>query len=583
MERLKYWLSSDWAPLKLAILGVILAAPSLWVGLVLDDFAHRAAFLGTSQVSGFMVNPWLMFTFTDGNPEHTQAARETGFFPWWTSDTILLNFWRPVTAFTHLIDYTLWPNLPVLMHLQNLFWFFATILLVSRLYQRIGVSALTAGLAGLIFVLDESHGLPVAWVANRNAMLALFWGMLCLLCHIRWRDSRRRLWLAAAVLALMVSVHCNEGGIATTGYLFAFALFMEKGNWRGRIVALAPYAVAVIVWRLYYQAMGFGVMGSPTYVDPGTSPIRFAEHFFWRSPVLMLAQLTNLPSEPFGFLPFTLRVVHWGIAVGTIGVFAMLFLPLLRTSERARFWTLAMFLSAVPASATFPSGRLLIFASVGGAGLVAEYLTWVWSKPKPQILMHRLACAALLVVHVLLAPLGLVGTSAALIVGSKVMTAIHDSVEYPADIANRTLFLINPPTYLITTYTNVRRELEGMSVPNGTHILSANSMIPVEMTVTRVDEDTLHVAPDGGFPWLLFRDVSDPFQAGDRVELEHLVVEILHVNGDGVPTDVNYHFSAPLESESFYWLQMNERGGYEEYAPPAIGDSVVFYEGNESF
>ena len=578
---MKSWLSSDHAPRRLALIGLILGAPALSAGLFLDDYAHRSAFMGAGQISDFMRSPIVMFSFADGNLELTRAAMETGLYPWWTSEEILLNFWRPLTAATHAIDYLLWPNLPSLMHAQSLLWFALTIYLVTLFYKRIGTPPWIAGLAGLLFVLDESHGLPVNWIANRNAMLALCFGVACLLSHAKWRETRTKLWAIAGVCALLASVHCNEGGIATTGYLFAFALFLDKSALKSRAFSLAPYAVAIIVWRVYYQALGFGAMGSPTYIDPGASPARFAEALFWRVPPLLFSQLSNVPCEPFDFLPSPLWQAHWAIAITAILLAALVLRPLLRTSDRVRFWALGMIIGLVPASATFPSGRLLVFVSLGGAALVAEYIVWVRQRYSGHRSPHRALAVVLIVLHLVLAPIGFLGTALAINAGSRLMDGMYRAVAYPEDVEKRILYLVDPPTYLLAIYVNVYRALEGLPVPIATHSLSPNTGIPVEMTITRIDEDTLHVDPVGGFPYILFRDSTKPFHAGDRVELEHLTVEILNVNAAGNPQDVNYHFPAPLESEQFIWLQM-DGFNYKPYTLPAIGETHRLNQGKKS-
>ena len=154
-------------------------------------------------------------------------------------------------------------------------------------------------------------------------------------------------------------------------------------------------------------------------------------------------------------------------------------------------------------------------------------------------------------------------------------------MEYPEDIENRTLYLVDPPNFFLTIFANVHRALDGLPIPNGTHVLSPNTPLGVEMTVTRVDEDTLHVDPIGGFPYLLFRDGTKPFRPGDRVVLKHLTVEILNVDAAGIAQDVNYHFPAPLESGRFYWLQM-DGANYKPYTLPAIGETHLFNEGKRS-
>ncbi len=158
------------------------------------------------------------------------------------------------------------------------------------------------------------------------------------------------------------------------------------------------------------------------------------------------------------------------------------------------------------------------------------------------------------------------------------MREAYTDIDYPEDIAERRLFVINAPNYFFTTYANVYRALEDLPVPQGTHRLSPNAPIPAKMTVTRVDEDTLRSVGEHGFQYMLFRDIDKPFQVGDRIELLHLTVEIIEIDEVGRAMAVDYHFPEPLESRKYCWMQMDLSMRFEPYTPMGIGETQVFYD-----
>ena len=65
------------------------------------------------------------------------------------------------------------------------------------------------------------------------------------------------------------------------------------------------------------------------------------------------------------------------------------------------------------------------------------------------------------------------------------MAASYRAIEYPADIEERVMYLIDPPNFFLTTYANVFRDLNGLPAPRASHILSSNQPLPV-----RVDRDS---------------------------------------------------------------------------------------------
>ncbi len=551
-------------------LGILLGLPSLWGGWFLDDLTHRSAFQGVGVVSQFMTSPARMFTFTSGDLELNRGAIESGFFPWWTAEDILLDFWRPVTVLTHVVDDALWAEQAMLMHAQSLGWYCVAIVLAMVLYRRLGGGGASAGLSTLLFVVDEAHAMPVAWLANRNALLGLVLGLLCLVLHHRWRDEGGSRGAVLAGGALALALLANEGALAVLGYLVGYALFLEKGAWRVRALSLVPYAAIVLVWRLAYRAMGFGALGSEVYVDPGVSPVRFLVAAVARIPVLLAAQLTNLPAEPFHFHSPAGKVVHWTVAlvlsVGTL----FLLRRVLRESALAKFWGLGMLLSLVPAAATFPAGRLLVFAGIGGAALLAELLASLRSSHA------RLLTGLFGGLHLVVAPLVFLLVAAGLGVGSRAMGAAFTAQEYPAEVENRVAFIVDSPNYFVPTYSWIYRELHDLPVPAASHALSSNRGLPVRVVVERPGERTLRVAPDGGFPFFLFRDTGRPFAPGDEVDLENFDVVIQEVDRRGQPLVVDYEFPRALEAESYLWLQMDGALSFAPFALPEVGERRVF-------
>ena len=558
---------------RFAALGAILALPALWAGRFLDDLAHRSALAGVGEVSSFMTTPLRIFTFTQGDPELNRQAIESGFFPWWTSHEILLNFWRPVSALSHILDHELWPEQAMLAHAQSLVWFVVTILVAARLYRSISPTALTAGLATLLFVVDDSHAMPVVWLANRNALLGLLFGLACLNFHLRWRSKATASNALLATLMLLLALACNEGAVAIFGYLAAYAACLESGPIRKRLLSIAPYGVVILAWRVGYRLLGFGAIGSEVYIDPGVSPLRFLGALLWRAPVLLAAQLWNLPSEPFQFLPPQARFLHWGVALALALALIWWIRPLLITSATARFWTLGMFLSIVPAVATFPSARLLTFAGIGGGALLAESFDWFRGRADG---VPKLVPAVLLIAHLLLAPLIFLATGMGVGLGSRAMATAFESLEYPEDVEQRVGLVIDAPNYFVPTYSRIYRQFESLPTPESSHTLAANGARPVRIEVHRLDLFTLRVAPDGGFPFFLFRDRSRPFAAGDRVELRNFAAEIVEVDELGQPTVVDYQFRDPLESPRYLWLKMKGQLSFENYQPPPVGGSEVF-------
>ena len=194
------WLirSARYLPAVAGILAIVLALPALSVGWMLDDYYHRAILLEVPRFRELLGPPAEMFRFFRGDPARMGRLMDLGLFPWWTDPYIKAEFLQALTILTHRLDYVLWPDSPVLMHAQSLFWLGAAVAAAAAFYQRIMGPTWVAAVAALLFAVDDARGTPVGFLANRNVLIAATFGFLALNFHDRFRRmdrARRHSWL----------------------------------------------------------------------------------------------------------------------------------------------------------------------------------------------------------------------------------------------------------------------------------------------------------------------------------------------------------------------------------------------------
>src|SRR5690606_29669055 len=312
LRRLAAVLAHPRLPWLAALVGVLLASPALGSGLQLDDHLHP--FVVGLHVQGEAARAdlgpwWELYVAADGDEALTRARMDVGFSPWWTVPELRVRFFRPLSAATHYLEYAVWPRAPWLMHAQSLAWYGGLVLAVGSLLRRWLGPTWVAGLATLLYAIDDAHGTPAGWIAQRNALVSAVLVVLTLLAHDRarrdgWRPGR---WLGPLLLAL--ALLAGEASVAALGYLGAHALLLEPGvrgdaggeAWlrrTGRAVrGLWPYLVVVLAWRLLYDALGYGAVGSGVYLDPGREPATFLAALPDRAAALWLSQWTWIEPE----------------------------------------------------------------------------------------------------------------------------------------------------------------------------------------------------------------------------------------------------------------------------------------------
>ena len=599
--RLREWLGHRHLAWHLALLAMLLCAPSLWLGLQMDDYIHRAALTGGTGFTELSRSPARLFAFITGDREANRQAVAAGFNPWWAHDDLRLAFFRPLTGLTHWIDYTLWPRWPALMHLHSLVWYAGVVVAATLLFRRMLRPAWVAGLAAMLFAVDDAHGLPVLWLANRNATIGVLFGLLTLLAHDRWRREGWRLGAFLAPLLLLLGLLSNEGALATAAYLFAYALFLDPGTWPKRLQSLVPCALVGIAWLVAYGQMGYGAVGSGMYIDPGATPLRFLRALAERGPILLLGQWLVASDLCFSM---SLRLAHamWFVALGFLAVLAVILAPLLKRDAVARFWLTGMLISVPVFCTVYPTDRLLFFVGIGGMGLLAQLIaavleradwlpTWAWWRR-----LARTLCYVFICVHLLMAPVALMTATAYIKILGGVLSRAAASLPNDPEVSGQTVLIVNTPTHFVSVFGPLLHATNGQPTPARTFVLGSG----IHSTeVTRPDARTLLIRPAGGFlaapgspepgreaqqPWWgqtygfpafdrLFRDET-PMRVGQRIKLEGVGVEITAVTADGRPAEAAFRFPTPLEDPSLRWLQWDD-GVYAPFGLPAVGESVT--------
>jgi hypothetical protein len=553
------------------VLGAALASPCLSTGWVADDLWQQLALGPSAAVAGVGQHAWDLFRFANGDPQSARQLMDAGVFPWWADPHARLAFFRPLTCFTHWLDYQLWPTSAVAMHVQSLLWFGALLAVVGAVYRRFFEGRRAAHLALLLFAIDDAHAPAVGWLANRNVLIALCLSLPALLFHDDFRRTRspRSAWLGA--LALALGLCAGEAALVACAYLAAYAVFLDRGSFRSRCGSLWRYAAVVLAWRVLLGWLGYGVSGSGLYVDPVASPLAFARVAIERLPVLLLAQLALPWSDFWELYPLTapaLRVATLGLALLVVAAFVSLLRPLWQRAE-VRFWALGGALALMPMCATFPHDRLLLGAGVGAMALVAELLGRALRLRQWPVLV------ALGGIHLALAPILLPLRAAHVADLNRALNAADDSIPSDPQVTRKSVVLLNPPLDPFAAYLPIYREAAGRSRPRALLWLATGVS---ELTVTGVDSHTIRLRARDGFlssaSQLMLRDPRRPPRLGETVELGAASIRVRTSMPDGRPREVEVRLRQPLLSDELVWMQWGGRG-YAPFRLPESGESVV--------
>lgn len=581
MPRLRRFLDWPWAVHVILGVALILLLPSFALGLQLDDRIHRV--MATDSFPMLSRGPTEYYAFFLDADEFRGAAAEVGILPWYTDPGFHGSFWRPLSSLSLHLDHAIVGS-PAFAHAHSLAWFAALILATWAVYRRVFEARWLAVLALLLFALDESHANAVGWIAARNSVMSMAFATAAVALHLRWREEGDLSAAFGAPAMLGLGLLSGETALAMTAYLFAYALWLDRGSVRERAASLLPCAAVSVVWRVVYVALGHGFGGSGLYIDPSAEPLHFARAMVERLPALISSQFTPVSADFVALIAKPGLWVLLAVGLALLGMCTALAWPALRERrDLAAFFATGMVLAAVPMCSTMPQERLLFPVGLGGFGLVAIVLqaafwpeteTETETETKPPLRLRAVG-AFLVFTHLVLAPL----TLPPRVLGIQILGARYDatarSIGGLGEVEGKTVYLVRSADLFTGPLLGPHRAGLGLDRPARTRTLASG----VEaMTVARTGPRTLAITCDAGLldqPLdRMFRDPEAlPFVVGERHDFGDGEVLVEVVTPDGRPTQLRFESRLPLEREDALWMVWTGKG-YEPFALPEVGERV---------
>lgn len=591
---LKALLAARSLPWVLALLAFVIMIGTLDEGFLVDDYVHRSKLLGRFyEGSGDFRNALNDMYAMNCSESQISEFKKVGLLPWWTSPKLRFSNWRPLTALTHWIDYQLFPHLSAVMHAHNLIWFALAVFSVALLYCGLSGSTWVAGLAGLMYLLDEANYMPALWIANRNELIAVTFGAMAIISHHQWCKQGLRKHAAGSVVFLLMSLLATEAGIATFGYVIAYALCLDHGPWRKRLMRLIPGLILVVLWRIMYNMLNHGVMDCGAIIDPGRTPMVFARAVLERAPVLLMGQMGLGQPDFYGMSSSELQLKLLIVSVvGAITV-AMLLIPVLRSSCKARFYCLGMVLATLPICATLPSSRNLMFVAIGGFGLVAQFFAVLVQKANCLYRQRPLKIAAwtmasvFLFLHVPVAALSRIPQPqmARMMTTYLVPQIPMNSISTPLE--EKDIVIINSPNPFCLFYTSLVREHQNKPLPRSVRTLSPSFGA---LEVERPSTNTLVMRSKGQSLFAyestshfgeihLYEKINkicyanwDHLHPGHTQRLSNVSIQVNQVDQTGAPKEVTFSFDVSLENASLVWIEYDHNNSrYRPFKMPEVG------------
>ncbi len=548
----------------IVVVGIALRWPALDSGLHMDDIAQRA------MVEGAYPMPrawWDLFDFAGGDPSDVAALRSRGFLPWWSDDELRLRGLRPLSSALVWIDVKLLRTAFV-AHLHSLLWWVALLFVLYRLLRRV-LPERWAAVAVALYALDDCHTFPIAWLANRNAIVSTLFALLAVHAHVRAREDgwTRGRWLAPVLAAL--SLAGGEYGLAGLAFVLAYEIAGAQGSVHERVRAALPVTCVALAYLVLHRVLGYGAANSTVYVDPIADPIAWLHAAAERIPLLLTDMLVGAPLGAIATSEHPPLLLGAGALTFVAAWLAFGWRRFDATQRRRIAWLgLGALGALLPVASSFLSGRLTLVASVGTHAIVAGLLV----DAADRVLEHRRRVGTWIAVAASI-PLVWMHGPVAVRTANEELDAITRLNRIGARVAEAmpvddraaprqrwVLLTVGDPMTLV--YPPLLRRVHGHPLPAAWWVLS---MAPGLHRFDRVSPRALELTVQDGALLQrpverLFRGPDRPLRAGDAIDLDGLLVEVLAATDDGAVQRVRFTFDKRLEHESLKFFVFGQQG-----------------------
>lgn len=600
-------LSHRYFVVLLFLLVVCTHVPSQFSNYVADDYMQGAIFSGSDNLYGLgfentdpdatlfsrLENGFHFFNHAKGTLD---GQRSYGNLPWWSVENASMQPFRPVAAMTHWIDHNLLGGDIYWMQWHSTFYFLLFSFSGFVLYRRLHGDPLVFGLATLMLVFDMSVSANFSWIAARNSYLAVAFGAMTLLWFIRWRETDEIKWLALSLSCLAIGLLTAEAMVGICGYLGAYGLCMDRRGWLKGCLAVIPYLLIVVIWRIAYNLGGFGAYGIGLYTDPGRDFVGFVEQLISVVPLIYFSQLTGVDGllsgvalDAWGWV----RGLAWLVLVG-VGFAIRHFVW---SSPLAKFMLLGSILATVPHASLLSVGsRSGTFVSIGFFFVLALWLSPYLGSAHSRL--KRMLAWSVIGYHFLLPMLFLGVISWGVFNIKYVDDGYYSSIETEVR-EDRSLVIVNPKAPNRLFYLPYEWDYKGYLLPRSVkalapglssftlhrtadrefELLSASPLV-VNHRVEMMDDVGKVPVMSSAYPIRLLEGlVTHPdihFVKGDVFEQKGLQVRVLDTDA-GVPTKVKFTFVGEEHPNDMVWQWFDwSTKMYKQLAVPMIGEIIVF-------
>ena len=558
--------ASIWLAIVLS-LGVLTFLPAMRSPLMFDDYLHVAMIEGTYPAKR---SPFDLYNFVSDSDRN--VLRERGVIPWWSSPQLTIRFFRPLSSVLMWADHKAFSNSAALLHLHSLAWWALGVVAVRRLLGRV-LSVRATLLAVTVFALGQWHATPLAWVANREALVSLALGAFAFDAYVQWRGNRSVTVAILSTMLFALALLSGEYALSFGGYVVAWELTRSREALPRRLLGLAPFVATSVTYLVIRSRLDYGTRGTSFYSDPLHAPLVFLQTMPSRMLTLFVDGWFSVDAHTW---PETQsRWAFLGAIGGLVFVFPVAWRVISSLDDSVRRDAIALLagsvLALLPVLAVSPTPRLLGVNSIGMSAIVALVVDHAWFRSEAKVAdLTGLVATGLAFVHFIYGP-----TSAWLTCEQLRKTSSAFAIEAARlgktvdDFANADLVVIRGLGGMFFGPFSLDRKATPVAhwaiLAQTGHVLVLRKD-PRTIEVILPTGRTLYPTGDAN----LFRSDAEPMKPNDTLTAQGIRATVVKIGDGGAPSDVLFAFDRNLDDRALRFL--SERfDGFRDVTLPEPG------------
>lgn len=206
----------------------------------------------------------------------------------WEGSGYLTFYYRPMVDVSYMADHGLGGMSSTVFRVSSVLWHALAALGLYALLRAAGLPPMGSFLAAWLFAAHPLHVESVAYLSNRNTVLAgvfVFWAMFF---WLRWRASGKGAFLAGAAVCEWLAFSSKESAIVFPALVLAYELIFSRralGERKVRLGIGLTWALALAYMGVRLKITGAGVAGAagfkafaPTAFERLATSIRVVWH-----------------------------------------------------------------------------------------------------------------------------------------------------------------------------------------------------------------------------------------------------------------------------------------------------------------